>query len=92
MANPDSDKPPAEQRRRLLLIYQLSGLMDIGLAAVIGFLGLEFVEGEPKVDIIHMIGGGLLVLVGVATIWYGRSRYGLRLGDERSSQVFRMRD
>ncbi len=72
MDKPEGAGPAAAERRRRL-VFLLSGLLDIGLAAVIGLLGLEFVDGAATFDRIHMIGAGLLVVMGVATIWCGRA-------------------
>jgi len=52
-------------------VFYLSGLLDVTLAGFIGILGLEFVDGQATFDLNHMIAAGLLVAMGVATIWYG---------------------
>ena len=77
-----------DQQKRTFRVYLLSGLVDIGLAAVIGFVGLDFVEGEPTARTLHMIGAGLFVVMGVATIWYGRHCASKAGGDAGS--VFRV--
>ena len=86
MTVPSGQRP--DQQKRTFLVYLLSGLMDIGLAAVIGFLGLDFVAGEPTVRTLHMIGAGLFVAMGVATIWYGRRCAAKSEGD--SGSVFKI--
>lgn len=55
-------------------VFYLSGLLDLTLAGVIGFLGLEFVDGEATLDRNHMITAALLVVMGVATLWCGLGR------------------
>lgn len=75
----------ADQDSRFLI--HLSGLLDVSLAGLIGFLGLEFVDGQATFDRNHIIVAALLVALGLVTIWCGRDR--APKAEDEAPSVFR---
>lgn len=90
MEIPKTGEPTAEQRKLLLLLFQLVGATDIALGAGVAILGPGFVGGDPFIDRVLMIAGVFLAVGGIAMIWFGRHRYGAHQAEERSSPVFKV--
>ncbi len=89
MSQQDGSDDAAERRRRISLILQASGVFDIGLGLAVAILGPGFFGGDPVIDTTLAIAGGVLALIGLGQLWFGRSRYGRPRPDERSGSVVR---
>lgn len=74
--NPSIDEATADHRKLLGLVFQFVAPTNIALGAAIAALGPGFVGGDPPVDTVICIGGGVLALGGLAMIWFARRRFG----------------
>ena len=89
MENRSIVEPTAEHRRLLRLLLQVLGVTDIALGAALAVLGPGIVGGDPVVDTVLMVGGGILALGGLAMIWFARRRFGVKGDGEGSGLVVR---
>lgn len=70
---------PAKARA---LVFQVVGITDIILAAVIAFIGPSVVGGEPVIDMVLWIAGAVFFLSGIGIWWWGRRLFGQDAMDE----------
>ena len=92
MNEPNSVGQTPQQRKLLALLLQIFGLSDIALGAAVAFLGPGFLGGDPTLDTVLMIVGGVLALFGAGMWWWGRVRLAAhRPGERASKAVKRMR-
>jgi hypothetical protein len=91
MENRSIDEPTTEQRKLLGLVFQVLGVTDIALGAAIAALSPGFIGGDPVVDTVIKVGGGVLALGGFAMIWFARRRFGAEDDGEGAGLVVRTR-
>ena len=85
-----SGRPTPEQRKRLLVAFQLVGLLDIALGVAVAAIGPDFVGGEPLVDKILMVCGVLLATGGLAMVWFARRRFGTPRDKPGTESIFKV--
>jgi hypothetical protein len=84
------DGPPPEQRKRISILLQALGILDIATGVACAVLGPIVLGGDPATDTVWMVAGGALALGGIVIWWFGRFRVGRRAdGDHASSVVDR---
>jgi len=87
MQNPNGGEPTAEQRKQVLLVFQVVGLTDILLGAAFVLFGPDIFAIEP---LILWICGAFLAASGVGMIWFGRYRYGAPPAENDAGSVFKV--
>ena len=83
MSDPNTAQQTPQQRKRLALVFQLIGGLDIVLGVGVAFLFPKIID-DPSLDGVLMIMGGILALAGAAMWWWGRSRLTPQRSDDGS--------